>query len=79
MDYTDDYYMNSLCSSGLWLHDYQIVRVYEDCVIEQCTRCKDRQIFKNNGSNRRYLSYHIKQTLQPHMKRFRKEYSHIEI
>lgn len=70
----DDLYQNSLCSEGLWLHDYKIVKTYEHGVIESCIRCKDRKYFSNNGSNKRYLSYHIKQSLQPYMRRFKKEY-----
>lgn len=77
MDYEHDYYLNSLCSEGLWLHDYQIVKTYEDCVVERCEKCKNRQIFKIKGSNKRYLSYHIRPSLQPRQKRFSKEYPNI--
>jgi hypothetical protein len=75
--YDDDMYLNSLCLEGLWLHDFHIVRAYEDVVVELCTHCKMRRQFKNNGSNIEYMSYHVKQSLQPYQNRFYKEYSHI--
>lgn len=77
MKYADDYYFNSLCLEGKYLHDYEIRKTFNDCVLEVCTRCKDRKQFKLNGSNRYYLSYHIKQTLQPKDKRFYTEYPHL--
>ena len=70
----DDYYLNSLCSEGLWLHDFHIVKSYEDCVVESCSRCKMRVVFKRNGSNKLYGSYHMRSMLQPYQSRFHKEY-----
>ena len=70
----DDFFLNSLCCEGLWLHNYMIVKTYNDCVVEECIRCKDRQVFKNNGTNKHYGSYHMRSMLQPYQNRFHKEY-----
>ena len=72
--FEDDYYLNSLCLEGLWLHDFDIIKHDEEIVVEMCSRCKMRQQFKTNGSNRHYLSYHVKQSLQPYQNRFYKHY-----
>lgn len=73
--FSDDYYQNSLCSEGLWLHDYRIIKTYDHGVIERCEKCKDRKYFRIKESNRNYLSYHIRSGLRPEQKRFSKEYS----
>lgn len=78
MDYEDEYYMNSKCLEGVWLHDYQIVKTYEQGVIEVCEHCKDRQYFPNNVSNRRYLAYHLKSSIQPGRKYFKKIYPNFQ-
>lgn len=75
--YKHPYYLNSLCTGGKWLHDFEIVKVYETCVVERCNHCKKRIQFKTNGSNRKYMSYHVKQSLQPRNKRFYSEYPHL--
>jgi len=74
MDYEHDYYLNSLCLESVWLHNYEIVKSYNHGVIERCSHCKDRKYFSNRVSNRRYMAYHVKQMLQPYMKRFSKEF-----
>ena len=74
MNYEDDYYQNSLCLEGLWLHDYYIVKEYQNGSLERCRKCRDSKFFKNNGSNKYYLSYHIRSCLRPDQKRFKKEY-----
>lgn len=72
--YDDDIYLNSLCMEGTFLHNYEIVKTYDHGVIEKCSKCKDRKYFSNNGSNKRYLSYHVRQSLQPYQHFFYKEY-----
>jgi hypothetical protein len=63
---------NSECVVGM--HDYQIVKEIKGGLLERCTKCKDQQFFPEKVSNAVYLSYHLKQFLQPNSKRFKYEY-----
>lgn len=65
---------NSLCGGGLY-HDYLIVRTSDQGVLEQCSRCKDRQFFRHNVNNYLYLSYHLRSLIQPRDIRFKREYA----
>lgn len=65
---------NSMCGGGLY-HDYQIIRSTVDGVIEQCSRCKDRQFFRHNVNNSHYLSFHLRSALQKRDIRFNREYA----
>lgn len=69
----DPLYQNSLCAGG-WLHNYKIARDYTHTVKEICEKCKDVQYFKSKTPNRVYLSYHIRESLQPNRKIFNHEY-----
>jgi hypothetical protein len=66
---------NSECKIKGWMHDFRIIKTYPDGVLERCTRCKEKHYFKNNVSNTHYLSYHLRATLQPWDKRYKKEYA----
>lgn len=63
----------SKCGNG-FLHRFEICKTFPEGVLESCLICHKRVFFKNNGSNSRYLRYHIRQALNPSSKRFIKEY-----
>lgn len=63
-------FQNSYCYEN-YLHDFDIISVYENGVIEICSRCHIKKFFRD--SNRDYLSYHIKQILGPSNPRFKHE------
>lgn len=65
---------NSLCLGDLY-HDYQIVRTMSDGVVEMCSRCRDKQFFRNNTNNFYYLSFHLRSLLQERDARFKREYA----
>lgn len=65
-------YQNSECLPG-WLHDFEPVATFKNGQIEICLKCKMRKFFKDD--NKTYLSYHIRQALQPGHNRFSKEYA----
>lgn len=67
-------YQRSLCCGGKFLHKYELTEIKEEYVVEICTRCKDRQFFKQKIPNHIYLSYHIRACLQKWHPRFLKEY-----
>ncbi len=69
----DALYQNSLCV-GSWLHNYRISKEYRTCVKEVCEKCKDVQYFRVNIPDKKYLSYHIRESLQPDRKVFYHEY-----
>lgn len=73
MEYENDYWQNSLCLEGRYLHDYLITEVLKDGVIEICDKCHKKQFFKDE--NRSYLASHIKQVLQPNQSRFNHEHN----
>lgn len=62
--YESPLYQNSVCKGG-WLHRYIIKRSYKNAVEEICAICKDRKIFSQDTPNRIYLSYHLRESLQP--------------
>ncbi len=66
---------NSKCKKRNWYHNYQISVVYPYGVMEVCEKCRDKQFFKNNTPNRIYLSYHLRQGLQPYNRQFKHEYN----
>lgn len=66
--------MNSECLIPGYLHDYRITKQLPGGVIEHCRRCRDKKYFRNNTPNRIYLSFHLRQSLQPWQPRFKKEY-----
>lgn len=69
-----DKYQQSSCKVRGWLHDYKILEEIRGGLKERCTRCGDIQFFLAGISNYKYLSFHIKQALQPHMPEFKHEY-----
>lgn len=70
----DKLWQHSECCDGLWLHDYQITRIFPNGVEEVCTRCRDIKFFRNDVPNSEYLSYHLKMALQKDNPRFAYEY-----
>ncbi len=70
----DDFYQNSLCPEGLWLHKYMILEQFPEGVLEVCERCGDRKLFSRNVPNEVYLSYHLRSGLQRYHTRFTKEF-----
>ncbi len=66
-------YQNSNCLNG-YLHDYRQVKPFPKGVLERCSRCKDQQFFPYNVANHVYLSYHLRQALQPNDPLFKREY-----
>lgn len=64
----DDYWQNSLCLEELYLHDFQILEVHKEGIVEICSRCHLKEFFKDD--NRTYLASHIKQVLQPNNIRY---------
>jgi hypothetical protein len=69
----DPHFQNSLCA-GSWLHRYFIYRTDRDVIEEVCVICKDRQFFKEKGSNQEYISWHAREALQPRELIFYHEY-----
>ncbi len=65
---------NSLSCVGGYFHDYQIIQELPIGLVEACKKCKSKKFFPNNIPSNIYLSYHLKQTLQPYHKRFIKHY-----
>jgi len=68
-----NHYQNSKCVNG-YLHDFRIQRQLASGVLEVCTRCRKAKYFPNNVPNHIYLSYHIRQALQPSDPLFAREY-----
>ncbi len=73
IEYLDDYWQNSLCLESRYLHDFVISEVFQEGVVEICARCHTKKFFRDE--NREYLSYHIKQVLQPNHPRYTHEYA----
>ncbi len=73
MIYENDYWQNSLCCEGLYLHDFQIIEVLKDGVIEICNRCHQKEFFKDDDKT--YLASHIRQVIQPNHIRYNHEYA----
>lgn len=62
---------------GSWLHNFLIIKEYQDCVKEACEKCHKVIYFKiRNGTvnNYEYLNHHLRSVLQPYHSRFKKEY-----
>lgn len=68
-----DLWQKSICAGGL-LHHFEIARNFEEGVTEICSHCKLRKFFKYKEPNRHYLSFHLKQALQPFQARFNREH-----
>jgi hypothetical protein len=67
-------WLNSKCPSQMWLHDFQILREFPEGLEEYCTRCGMVKLFTHKEPNELYLSYHLRQSLQPFMNNFNIEY-----
>ena len=68
---------NSECRYTHFLHDYQIVEEFPHGVMEECTRCHDKQFFRNDVKNIDYLSYHLRSILRSNDPRYLREYETI--
>lgn len=66
MKQPNHHYQNSVCKKKLpFLHDYRPLYKKDGGLVEKCTLCGDKQFFPEKIPNAMYLSYHIKQALQP--------------
>lgn len=63
----------SKCCGG-WLHRYEIVKLFDKGVVEECGICRKRKFFSNNMPSSKYLDYHNRSALQKINPRFKKEY-----
>ena len=68
-------YQNSECK-GKYLHNFQIISQNPKGSFERCERCGMKQFFSTATPNHIYISYHIRQALQPTDSRFEREYPH---
>jgi hypothetical protein len=68
----DETLSNCICG---YLHDYRINRSFVKGVEEICSRCKDRQFFRLDTPNIRYLERHIRQAIQSDDSRYLREYA----
>lgn len=68
-----NHYQNSECQNG-YLHDFRIVRQLKGGLLERCQKCKLQKFFPSNVPNHIYLSFHLRQALQPYDQRFKREY-----
>lgn len=72
-----NYYQNSKCHRA-WLHKFKILFNKEYGYAEVCERCHMRLHFRKDPSgrinNRRYVSHHIREILQPFNKLFKHEH-----
>lgn len=50
------------------------MKEYPQGILERCTRCGAKMLFKHNGNNAYYLSYHLRSALQPDDALFAHEY-----
>ena len=67
-------WQNSKCPSGLWLHDFQANRYFEDGVEDVCTRCGQAEFFRSRDPNERFLSYHLRAILNHNYQEYYIEY-----
>lgn len=65
---------NSKCKNG-YLHRYQIIKVFQGGVEEQCSICKSIKFFKDTTPNHIYLSYHQRSALPREHQLFNHEYA----
>ena len=56
------------------LHDYKILYPHKNGLVEKCKICGDKQFFPENVPNDVYLSYHLRQAIQPFDKLFKVNY-----
>lgn len=71
---TSPMWLESKCSTGMWLHDWLILRQMPDGLEEYCNRCGKVKLFRNNCPNDEYLAYHLRSALQPSLTEFFIEY-----
>lgn len=58
-------WQNSICDSGMWLHDWLVLRPLEGGLEEYCYRCGKTKLFIPNEPNELYLGHHLRLSLQP--------------
>lgn len=72
-----NYYQNSQCHRA-WLHDFHPLTNNAEIYVEVCKRCHLKNFFRKDPvgriNNRRYVSFHIKEILQPFNKLFPHEH-----
>lgn len=64
----------SKCASGMWLHDWLILRQMRDGLEEYCYKCGKTRLFTEKEPNTLYLDYHLRMSLQPNMIEYYVEY-----
>lgn len=72
----DPFWQNSHCSNG-YLHRYNLLRQWDNCVEEVCNICGDQQFFKivdGRIDNLEYITYHMRQVLPQQHNLFSHEY-----
>lgn len=72
-------FTNSQCRNK-WLHRFSIIRQLPEGVQERCEICSKKVFFRiidGKTDNKRYLSYHMRQALNPLHRLFEKEYGKI--
>lgn len=69
-------FVNSRCRNN-WLHRFRIVIQTQRGIVERCEICGIKvrfRIIDGKTDNKRYLSYHMRQALNPAHRYFEKEY-----
>ncbi len=69
---------NSVCGNGYY-HDFRIALTISGRTVEICTRCRTMVAFRTDTPNHVYLSYHLRQALQPYQAQFSREYPSFNI
>lgn len=62
-----DEWEDSKCGEDTWLHRYNIIAQWPECVMEVCELCGDEQYFvilpDGSSDNMRYISTHLREAL----------------
>lgn len=70
-------FSKSFCK-GTYLHKYEIIRQYQQGILEMCDRCGKEVFFRvidGNIDNNNYLNYHMRQVLPKNHPLFPHEYA----
>lgn len=68
---------NSKCKGG-YFHKYEIVRQFDEAIIERCERCHTQKVFKfteSNATNLYYITHHIRLVLPKEHPLYSREYA----
>lgn len=70
-------FANSYCRNK-WLHRFNLIKEFAEGVQERCEICGLKVFFRvidGDSSNKKYISYHLRQVLPPQHRYFAKEYA----